>query len=192
MSNKSKIQALEKKIDQLANRISLQKNKERFLAQKRKTTLGKIFIMAGARKFFNGESKPFNFVIGLGGLFYIVEMQDRKLSVLLGACHLMFEKFGNDDEMVKYVSMIGDNFYADYLSEKRLRKEDNKQKEEKLEYPLNFFLGVIVEAKNFLTSDEKITQCHEIGDRMFNDLKNKKIENYKKTNSRNSNVTIKD
>ena len=44
MSNKSKIQALEKKIDQLANRISLQKNKERFLAQKRKTTLGKIFV----------------------------------------------------------------------------------------------------------------------------------------------------
>ena len=65
MSNKSKIQALEKKIDQLANWISLQKNKERFLAQKQKTTLGKIFIMDGARKFFNGESKSFNFVCDL-------------------------------------------------------------------------------------------------------------------------------
>ena len=78
--------------------------------------------MAGARKFFNGESKPFNFVIGLGGLFYIVEMQDRKLSVLLGACHLMFEKFGKYDETVKYISTIGNNFYIDYLDEKRLQQ----------------------------------------------------------------------
>ena len=122
MSNKSKIQALEKKIDQLANWISLQKNKERFLAQKQKTTLGKIFIMDGARKFFNGESKSFNFVIWLGGLFYIIEMQDRKLSVLLGTCHLMFEKFGKYDETVKYISTIGNNFYIDYLDEKRLQQ----------------------------------------------------------------------
>ena len=173
-TNIGKIKNLEKKVDQIANRISLQKNKERFLEKKRKTSLGKIFIIAGARDFFDHEAKPFIFVIALGGLFYIAEMQDRKLSVLLGACHLMFEKFGNDDETVKYVSTIGNNLYANYLLRKKLIKKDNKQKDVTLEYPLNFFLAIIIEAKNFLTSDEKIEQCHEIGDRIFVDLKNKK------------------
>ena len=175
-TNIGKIKSLEKKIDQIANRISLQKNKERFLEKKRKTTLGKIFIIAGARDFFDHEEKPFSFIIALGGLFYIAEMQDRKLSVLLGACHLMFKKFGKDDVVVKHVSTVGDNFYADYLLGKKSVEENNKPKNSTLAYPLNFFLGIIFEGKNFLTSDEKTTQCHEIGDRMFVDLKNKRIE----------------
>ena len=53
---------------------------------------------------------------------YIIEMQDRKLSVLLGTCHLMFEKFGKYDETVKYISTIDNNFYIDYLDEKRLQQ----------------------------------------------------------------------
>ena len=40
---------------------------ERFLEKKRKTSLGKIFIIAGARDFFDHEAKPFSFVIALGG-----------------------------------------------------------------------------------------------------------------------------
>jgi len=172
MSNK--IKSLEKKIDQLANRISLQKTKERFLEKKRKTSLGKIFIMAGARDFFDQKNKNFSFVIGLGGLFYIAEMQDYKLSVLLGVCHLMFERLGNDNEAIKYIATVGDDFYYAYLNMKK-----SSEKTSALEHPLNFFLGIIVEAKKFLNSDEKIEQCHQIGDKMFIELKNKKIEKYK-------------
>jgi len=188
MSNKSKIKSLEKKVDQLANQISLQKNKERFLEKKRKISLGKIFIMAGARKFFNRESKPFSFVIALGGLFYIAEMQDRKLSVLLGACNLMFKNIENNNEAIKNISTVGDNHYYEYLQIKKLQQENKKQKEEKLAYPLNFFLGVIVNAKKYLINDEKIEHCHVIGDKMFNALKNKKIERYK--NNLQKNVCI--
>ena len=179
MSNKYKIKSLEKKVDQLSRQILLQKNKARFIESKRKTSLGKIFIMAGARNFFDRESKSFSFVIALGGLFYIAEMQDRKLSVLLGVCHLMFERFGNENEAIKNISTVGDNFYYEYLQIKKLQQETKNQKQEMLGYPLNFFLGIIVQAKNFLISDENISRCHAIGDTMFVNLKTKKIENYK-------------
>lgn len=187
MSNKSKIKSLEKKVNQLANQISLQKNKERFLEKKRKTSLGKIFIMAGARKFLDSESKPFNFVIALGGLFYIADMQDRKLSVLLGACNFVFENIKDDAEELKNIATVGDNFYYQHLQLKKLQEETKKQKEEKLEYPLNFFLGIMVNAKNLLNSDENIAQCHSIGDKMFIDIKTKKMENYK-NNLTNKNI----
>lgn len=172
MNDYKKIIELEKRKSQIERKIILQRNKERIKDKKRKISLGKMIILSGATQYYNPKDYPFNFVIVLGSLFYIVGIESKfKLSILLGACFTIFQKIKDDDDLKSELVKNGQSYYEQYT----LTKE-RKTKDDTLEYPLDFFLGVVIAAKEFILTDKNIDYCHEIGDKIFTKRRNKKIQ----------------
>lgn len=172
MDNAEKINLLEKRLFQLEQRIRDEKTYERTKEAKRKRSLGTMLIMPGATQYYNPKDYPFNFVIVLGSLFYIVGIESKfKLSILLGACFTIFQKVKDDNELKNELVKNGKLHYEQYT----LTKE-RKTKDDALEYPLDFFLGVVIAAKEFILIDKNIDYCHEVGDKIFTERRNRKMQ----------------
>ena len=172
MDNAEKINLLEKRLFQLEQRIRDEKTYQRTKEAKRKRSLGTMLIIAGATNYYNPKNYPFNFVIVLGSLFYIVGIESKfKLSILLGACFTIFQKVKNDGELKSELIKNGRSYYEQYTVTK-----ERKTKDDELEYPLDFFLGVVIAAKEFILTDKNIDYCHEVGDKIFIERRNKKIQ----------------
>ena len=171
MDNVEKINLLEKRLFQLEQRIRDENTYQRTKEAKRKKSLGTMLIMAGATQYYNPKDYPFNFVIVLGSLFYIVGIEAKfKLSILLGACFTIFQKIKDDEELKSELVKNGQSYYEKYTITK-----ERKTKDDALEYPLDFFLGVVIAAKEFILTNKNIDYCHEIGDKIFTERRNKKI-----------------
>lgn len=170
MDNVEKINFLEKRLFQLEQRIRDEKTYQRTKEAKRKRSLGTMLIMAGATQYYNPKDYPFNFVIVLGSLFYIVGIESKfKLSILLGACFTIFQNVKDDRELQSEIVQNGQSYYEQYTI-----TEERKKKDGALEYPLDFFLGVVIAAKEFILTNKKIDYCHEVGDKIFTERKLRK------------------
>jgi len=119
--------------------------------------------------------------MAMGGLFYIVGIHQLKLSILLGACYLIFQELDNDEEGQKETEKLGNELYDEYIPSKERKSKNNS-----LDYPFNFFLGIIIKAKQFIHIDKNIDLCHETGDKIFIDFRMKKLNVSKGNDSENN------
>ena len=162
VSDTKKLNALEKKLITVENRLMLERNKKRFRETKQKRSYGKMFLIAGALDYYDEPILTDKETIELGALIITTKCNCYKIAVILGALNMTLKKC-NDDKYLQNCINIGDQFY-----------ESNK-----LESPYNFFLGVSLKAQKLLSDSKNITLCNEIGDQLFTENKNRKLEKYK-------------
>jgi len=174
----NKIKTLKKKLTQIDARISDAKNLARHKESKRKRSLGRILIMAGATNFYNVDDKPFNFIMSLGGLFYILDFQDFKLSVILGSCHSVISEIKNHQELQSELVKKSKSYYQDYLIRKAVSQKSRTNKNTELEQPLFLLLGVLLKAKSLLIDDGSIDKYNQLGDNIFIQHKIKQQQKY--------------
>ena len=160
----SDIKVLEKKLKQIDYKIMMEKNRDRLKDKKRKTSLGKILILSGANKYYNEKTRTPKEIIALGGLFYIAKIEKIKLAVLLGGCFNNFEKLENGKIEKLDIINLADRYYENYYFTRERKSKESKI--EKLEYPLNLFLGVILNIKSGIEENE-IINYEKMGDSIF-------------------------
>ena len=160
----SDIKVLEKKLKQIDYKIMMEKNRDRLKDKKRKTSLGKILILAGANHYYSEKIRSQKEVIALGALFYIAKIEKIKLAVLLGGCYDNFEKLENGKIEKLDIINLADRYYENYYFTRERKSKESKI--EKLEYPLNLFLGVILNIKSGIEENE-IINYEKMGDSIF-------------------------
>mgnify|MGYP003665846175 CR=1 FL=1 len=150
MSVSNNLLALKKRLSQLENKIELEKSRARFKDTKQKRSFGKIMILAGAGKYIDVKSMSDRDIIMVGALVVTANLPAYKISHILGALSLIFEKC-NDQSFKEACEIKGGQFYDD----------------KKLEDPHSLFLGVSLYAKEILTSTNDLEKIHEIGNSIF-------------------------
>ena len=163
VSGTKKLNALEKKLITVENRLMLERNKKRFMETKQKRSYGKMFLIAGALEYYDNPVLSDKETIELGALVITAKCDCHKIAIILGALKMTLDKC-NDDKYLQNCINIGDQFY-----------ESNK-----LDSPYNFFLGVSLKAQKILSDSKNIPLCNEIGDQLFTENKNRKLEAYRK------------
>jgi NAD(P)H-hydrate repair Nnr-like enzyme with NAD(P)H-hydrate dehydratase domain len=163
MAGTKKIINLEKKLSVVENRLMLEKNKARFRETKQKRSYGKMFLIAGALDYYDEPILTDKETIELGALVITAKCDCYKIAVILGALKVVLKKC-DDDKYLQNCIDIGDQFYET----------------KKLDNPNNFFLGVALKAHKLLSDSGNIPICDKIGDQLFTENKNLKLEIYKK------------
>jgi hypothetical protein len=162
MDNSNKLTDLEKKLDIVQNRLMIQRNKQRFRETKLKRSYGKMFLMAGALDYYAKDVVVSDKdVIEIGALIITAKCNNFKIAIILGALNLTFEKCKEDSYYQNCVD-LGTQFY------------ESKE----LPEPNSFFLGVALKATKLLADFKNIPLCEEIGDQLFTENKQRKLEKY--------------
>lgn len=161
VDNSLEIKKLNKKLPQINERISAQRMLDRKKDTRDKSSLGKVFLLCGLDDICSDVNFTHSQVIIIGALAKKLNLHLVKISHFLGACAIMIKRCQSDSNFRKKCTGLGDRFF---------------EGEDKLKKPFNLIMGILLEAKAYLTDTINQTSAHKIGDIIFEEFKDKRAQ----------------